>query len=230
VVWNCVYLWISLHFLYWSSTFWSLGSIHFHTLVTRHRAWIHNWIYWALITTTNAYNSLANSHTQSLLNLSSLAVVRLQLPYSCPYWLATVSQWNNDCNSLHWLTSKSRYNWWSVSLQLVGQSVKLLQAFASTVIPSFTLLQIHDQDFYSLLHMNLFRNEAFSSTKEGSVILCRHYVYCTIVSAHVYPRCRGVQVNMNSVHPLSLHYTKQHLCKVDRGFLSMTGLVQQVMP
>jgi hypothetical protein len=39
---------------------------------------------------------------------------------------------------------------------------------------------------------------------EGSVFLCRRYVCCTVVSARLYPRCHGVQVNMDSVHPLSL--------------------------
>jgi hypothetical protein len=51
----------------------------------------------------------------------------------------------------------------------VGRSVKLLLAFASTVIPGFSLLQIHDQDICSLLDMYVFRNGAYSSTKEGSV-------------------------------------------------------------
>jgi hypothetical protein len=49
----------------------------------------------------------------------------------------------------------------------VGQSVKFLLAFASTVIPAFSLLEIHDQDFCSLLDMYVFRNAAFSSTREG---------------------------------------------------------------
>jgi hypothetical protein len=48
----------------------------------------------------------------------------------------------------------------------------LLLAFASTVIPGFSLLEVHDQDFYSLLDMYVFRNGASSSTKEGSVFLC----------------------------------------------------------
>jgi hypothetical protein len=49
----------------------------------------------------------------------------------------------------------------------VSQSDKLLLAFASTVIPGFSLLKIHDQDFYSLLDMCEFRNGASSSMKEG---------------------------------------------------------------
>jgi hypothetical protein len=61
----------------------------------------------------------------------------------------------------------------------VGQSVKLLLAFASTVVPGFSLLEIHDQDFCSLLDMQVVRNGASLSTKEGSVFLCRRYVYCT---------------------------------------------------
>jgi hypothetical protein len=55
--------------------------------------------------------------------------------------------------------------------------------------------------------MKGFRYLASSSTKEGSVFLCRSYVCCTAVSARVYPRCHGVQVTTDSVHPLSLHYT-----------------------
>jgi hypothetical protein len=89
-----------------------------------------------------------------------------------------------------------------------GWSVKLLIAFASTVIPGFSLFEIHDQDFYSLLDIYLFRNETSSSTKEGSVFLCRHYICCTIVSAWVYTCCHGVQVTMDYVHPLLLHYIK----------------------
>jgi hypothetical protein len=63
----------------------------------------------------------------------------------------------------------------------------------------FSLLGIHEQDFYSLPDMYEFRNGASSSTKEGSVFLCRRYVCCTAVSARVYPRCHGVQVTVGSV-------------------------------
>jgi hypothetical protein len=38
----------------------------------------------------------------------------------------------------------------------LGWSVKLLLAFASTVIPDFDLLEIHDKDFSSLPDMYLF--------------------------------------------------------------------------
>jgi hypothetical protein len=89
-----------------------------------------------------------------------------------------------------------------------GWSVKLLLAYASTVIPGFSLFEIHDQDFYSLLDMYKFRNGASSSTKEGSVFRCRRYVSCIAISRRVYPRCHGVQVSMDSVYPLSLHHTK----------------------
>jgi hypothetical protein len=50
---------------------------------------------------------------------------------------------------------------------LVSQSVKLLLAFDSTVIPGFSLLKIHEQDFYSLLDMYVFWNGASSSTNGG---------------------------------------------------------------
>jgi hypothetical protein len=38
----------------------------------------------------------------------------------------------------------------------VGQSVKFLLVFTSTVIPGFSLLEICDQDFYSLLDTYMF--------------------------------------------------------------------------
>jgi flagellar biosynthesis protein FliR len=56
-----------------------------------------------------------------------------------------------------------------LSDQSVGRSVKLLLALASTFIPGFSLLEIHDQDLFSLLDMHVFQNGAFSSAKEGSV-------------------------------------------------------------
>jgi hypothetical protein len=80
-----------------------------------------------------------------------------------------------------------------------GRSVKLLLVFASTVILGLNLLEIHDQGFYSLLDTYVFRNGASSSTKAGSVFLCRRYVRCTVVSARVYPRCHGVKISMDSV-------------------------------
>jgi hypothetical protein len=54
----------------------------------------------------------------------------------------------------------------------------------------------------------MFGNAATSWTREVSVFLCRRYVCCAVVSAWVYALCHGVQVTMDSVHPLSLHYTK----------------------
>jgi hypothetical protein len=50
-------------------------------------------------------------------------------------------------------------------------------------------------------------NGASSSTKQKLVFLCGRYVCCTEVSTREYPRCHGVQVTMDSVHLLSLHYT-----------------------
>jgi hypothetical protein len=93
---------------------------------------------------------------------------------------------------------------YKISLTTIGQSVKLLLAFASTVISGFSL-QIHEHDFCSLLDMYVFRNGASSTTEEGSVYLYRRYVCCTVASARVYPRCHGVQVTMDSV---LLQYTK----------------------
>jgi hypothetical protein len=62
----------------------------------------------------------------------------------------------------------------NIAVFAVGRSVKLLLVFASTSIPGFSLLEIHDHNFYSLLDTYGFRNGASSySTKEGSVFLCR---------------------------------------------------------
>jgi hypothetical protein len=66
--------------------------------------------------------------------------------------------------------------------------VKLLLDFASTVIPGFSLLEIHDQDFYSLSDMYVFRNGASSSPKKGPVFLCRRYACCTVVSARCHSK------------------------------------------
>jgi hypothetical protein len=47
--------------------------------------------------------------------------------------------------------------------------------------------------------MYVFRNGVSSSTKEGPVYLCSHYVLLHYsISAWVYPRCQGVQVTMDS--------------------------------
>jgi hypothetical protein len=89
----------------------------------------------------------------------------------------------------------------------MGRSVELLQVLASTVIPGFSLLEIHDQNFYSPLDTYAFRNGTSSSTKVGSIFPCRCYVCCAVVSARVYTRCHSVQDTINSVNPLPLHLT-----------------------
>lgn len=93
---------------------------------------------------------------------------------------------------------------------LFSRSVKLLLAFASTVIPSFIVLGIHSQDFYSLLDMYLFQNAASYSAKVGPMFLCRRYICYPAVPARVYPCCHGDQVSMDSVHHLSPHYTNNY--------------------
>jgi hypothetical protein len=91
---------------------------------------------------------------------------------------------------------------------LIGRSVKSLLAFASIVIPSFILFEIHDQDLYSLLDMYVFRNGASSSTKVGWVFLFRRYVCCTVVSARVQQRCRCFQITVDSVYHIYTRYTE----------------------
>jgi hypothetical protein len=111
------------------------------------------------------------------------------------------------CNQLptdHLRAHKLLTQDWLVS---VTWPVKLPLAFTSTLIPGFSLLKIHDQDFYSLLDMYMFRNGASRSTKEDLAFLRRCHVCCTIVSARVYPRRHSVQINMDTVHLLTLHYS-----------------------
>jgi hypothetical protein len=68
------------------------------------------------------------------------------------------------------------------------------------------------QWFYVLPDIYVFRKGSSSSAKEGSVFPCRRYVCCTVVLAFVYTCCHDVQVTMNSVHSLSLHYIPNHIC------------------
>jgi hypothetical protein len=50
---------------------------------------------------------------------------------------------------------------------IYGWSVKLPLAFANTVVPGFSLVEIHDQEILSLLDMYVFRNFAFSLKNSG---------------------------------------------------------------
>jgi hypothetical protein len=95
---------------------------------------------------------------------------------------------------LSWLQLRQlSRNWLSV-----GGSVKLLLIFDSTVIPGFSLLEIHDEDFCSLLDVYVFRNGTSSSTRERSIFLC-----CTIVSARY---IRAVTAS-RLLWTLCIHYT-----------------------
>jgi hypothetical protein len=103
-------------------------------------------------------------------------------------------------------------------------SVKLLLVFASTVTSGFSLLEIHDQDFHSLLDMYVFPNGPPLRRREGSVFLSSRCLCCTVVSARVYTRCYGVKVTMHSLHSLSPHINTRHT----DNFCQYT-LVQQIM-
>jgi hypothetical protein len=50
---------------------------------------------------------------------------------------------------------------------LVGRLLKLLLAFGSIVIPGFSVLEIHDQDFYSLLRYVRVLKWGLPFNKEG---------------------------------------------------------------
>jgi hypothetical protein len=60
------------------------------------------------------------------------------------------------------------FEWDFTFLRLsVCLSVKMLLVLASTAIPGFSLLEIHEQDFCSVLHMYVFRSGVSSSTRGG---------------------------------------------------------------
>jgi hypothetical protein len=71
------------------------------------------------------------------------------------------------CHVMWWLDRvwiDSRIYW---TLLQFGRSVKFLLALASSVIPDFSLLEIHDLDYCCPLVIYVFRNGASSSTREG---------------------------------------------------------------
>jgi hypothetical protein len=108
-----------------------------------------------LVTTIN-YNTIANSHTLRFTKIRNESYYHsLSLPSAD----------------------------WKLPLS-IGRSVKLLLVFASTIIPGFSLLEIHDQDFYSLIDIYVYGNGASSSTEgSGFLLVCRLNVCCTRVSA-----------------------------------------------
>jgi hypothetical protein len=102
-----------------------------------------------------------------------------------------------------------------------GWSVKLLQAFSNTVIPGFSLVEIHDQELYISWICTCF--EISPSLRRIAVGLSVYAlcVCCTIVSTQIFPRCHGSPVTMKPEQPLSLHYTKKQLYKIHGDLLSM---------
>jgi hypothetical protein len=93
----------------------------------------------------------------------------------------------------------------------VGRS--LLLGFASTVIPSF-----------SLLEMNVFRNGGLLLDEGGTDLSMQVLRLLYLHSAGIYSRCRGVQVTIDSVHPLSPRFCARYT----EGFCQCR-LMQQVV-
>jgi hypothetical protein len=81
--------------------------------------------------------------------------------------------------------------------------------FASTVIPGFNLLEIHEQDF-SLLDTYVFKNGASTSTREVSVFLYRGSGSGII--ACLQSGCLAMAVSSGSIVPvLRKHATVLHV-------------------
>jgi hypothetical protein len=120
------------------------------------------------------------------------------------------------------------HTYWTVT-HVIGQLVKLLQAFASTFIPDFSLLEICDQDFCSLLDINMFRNGASYSTRKQSVFLCRHYICCTEFQQEYINAIRASR----SLWTQCTHCYCTMLSNIFTRYTEMScqgRLVQQVMP
>jgi hypothetical protein len=86
-------------------------------------------------------------------------------------------------------------------LSSVGQSVKLLLAFASTVIPGFIL---HEQDFCSSLGMYVTRKGACFSTREDA----NHKDKVTLRLA-VYRQSVRLDVNLLEDHDQSFFFATE---------------------
>jgi hypothetical protein len=76
--------------------------------------------------------------------------------------------------------------------------------------------------------MYMFRDGASSLKRKGSVIQCRRYVCCTVVSVRVYPRYHGDQVPMGSV--TALHCTVQGSASLCRRYVCCTVVSARVYP
>jgi hypothetical protein len=71
---------------------------------------------------------------------------------------------------------------------MICHPVKLLLAFACILIPGFTVLEIQEQDFYSLIDMYVFRNGDSSLTKEVSVFLFFFFIIYIYIKVKLSPR------------------------------------------
>jgi hypothetical protein len=153
--------------------------LHLTSILSRDRVtieWIliDNRIYWTFtLVTTNNYVSLTELHATKITvttthiksSQSSLAVAwqRLQRRTFHFLWIPVLSSASATRFSLLTTATLNQLNW------LNHNSVGRLNCcwFSSAVISGFSLLEIHDQDFYSLLDIYVFRNGASSAAKEG---------------------------------------------------------------
>jgi hypothetical protein len=142
-IWNCVF-----------SKYMQLDLISYHSLT---------FIYYYLW--PSSFSFLYIYCIRSLVKIFRLPKDIPLFPVSRPYWVATISRQPHTLTvdfSWHFLQLLAPWlNW----LPTVGRSVKLLLAFVSTVIPGSGLLEIHDQDFQSLVDVYVFRNGASSESE-----------------------------------------------------------------
>jgi hypothetical protein len=121
-----------------------------------------------------------------------------------------------DCQlaSQSWYQSPS----WAKMIVGLSASVDWLNCcwLSPAASPGFSLLEIHDQGFCSLLHMYMFRNRASSSMRKGLVSLCRCYVYWAKVKVKV-------MLSLAEVDQ-SLLVLGTHMGFIDQTFIAFTQL------
>jgi hypothetical protein len=91
---------------------------------------------------------------------------------------------------------------WPLTGRSVRHSVKMVLAFASTVIPGFSLLEIHDQNFCSLLDMYVFPKPPLKPPRSRTT-LCRlfmtsHYMKILSKSARAFRDQISAQISLPS--------------------------------
>jgi hypothetical protein len=80
--------------------------------------------------------------------------------------------------------------------------ITFLLALISTVTLSWSLGEIHEQDFCSLLDKRVYRNDESSTIRYFYI----RAIFVVLWFRHEYTRAHGVQVTTESVYPITALY------------------------